>query len=1062
MRAVLLVLLSAGALRAQVSSGTLLGEVRDASQALVEGARVTARNQATGFTRQTTSGSAGVYRMEDLAPGTYSVTALRDGFETASAADVVVEISRRTRLDFELRPGDAGTTVDVVEQVSPLQTDESSTGYRFSESALASLPLVGRNILSLVTVGPGPIPRQLGGFYHDTINDVQGNRGAVALNNPTNGGRSTMNTYMIDGASNTDRNVYAIAVVPPIESVKEFRVQTLLAPAEFANAGGGVVDVATRPGTKVFHGSMYEYLRNEATDARGFFDDPSLPRPIFRQNQFGGTLGGRLIWPSTYFFGAYDGLRSQSATSTLHLFPDAALRAGDFTGRNPLFDPLNTNATGQRAPLPGNQIPTGRIDASARKYIDGYLPLPNRPEGTTNYLDATPNRQDNDAGSIRIDHQFRDQSSLFGRYTINDERGRLAGAFPERPSLENLRAQQAALGYTRSGRNWVNEARFSFTRLRVFNTPESAFQTDVMAQLGIGGFPSDPFYYGLPQFVVTNFETVTDATTLPQVQRDNMWNFSDSYSRVTGRHQWKAGFQWTNFQLNYLQSRFPRGLYQFTGTFTNDPSLPDTTGDAFADFLLGFPQSTQRNVGDATAYMRQKTYALFVQDDWRITSRLTLNIGLRYEYFAPYTEKNGNFLNLDYRTLPAAPRLVQESSAVNPDRNDFAPRVGFSWLMDSRTVFRAGYGIFYAPEIAIETYDLVRNRLKNENNQTSGLVPLLTIEQGFPQSGSLGFPSYFGMDLNARTPYVQQWSGGFQREFGRSVVIDVGYLGTKGTKLGRFRRFNTPQHVETGENLDPRPGELQSLRTFPELGPIFQRQHIANSDYHSLQIRAEKRFSRGLSFLLGFVWSKSVDDADAETIGLYDSVGAQDERNLRLERGLSFFNAGRRFSGGFTWDLPAPQFLQVLLRNWQTSGMVTLQDGTPLNPAYFAADYANSGTPNRPNVVPGQKAELPPSERSIDRYFNTDAFSTPAPYTFGNAGRDILPGPGNAVLDLALQRRFHLTERWSMAFRGEAFNALNTPNIGIPVPNPDFGPFFGRIVSSGSPRRFQFALRLDF
>jgi len=1068
MKVLILGVLSAGTLAAQISSGTLLGDVRDSSQAVVQGAQITARNRATGFTRTTTSGDVGSYRLEDLSPGTYSVSAARQGFETASRSEVILEVNRKTRLDFELRPGDARVTVEVKAAASPLQTDDSSTGYRFGQSALTSLPLVGRNIISLVPVGPGAIPRQLGGFTHDTINDVQGNRGAVALNNPVNGGRSTMNAYMVDGASNTDRNVYAVAVIPPIESVQEFRVQSTLAPAEFSNAGGGVVDIVTRPGGAALHGSLYEYLRNEAPDARGFFDDPSLPRPIFRQNQFGGTAGGKFFWPATYFFAAYDGLRGESAASTLHLFPNSALRSGDFSGRNPLFDPLNTDSGGRRAPFAANRIPSSRQDAAARKYIDQYLPLPNRPEGTSNYLDATPNQHQNDAASGRIDHQFRDQSLLFGRYTINDERGRLAGAFPERPSVENLRAQQAALGYTRSGRNWVNEARFSFTRLRVFNTPESAFQTDVMADLGIQGFGSDPFYYGLPHFLVTNFETVIDATTLPQVQRDNLWHFANSYSRVSGRHQWKVGFQWINFQLNYLQSRFPRGLYQFTGTFTNDPSRPVETGDAFADFLLGFPQSTQRNAGDATAYMRQKTYGLFVQDDWRINSRLTLNLGLRYEYFAPYSESRGNFLNLDYSTLPAAPRLVPEARAVNPDRNDFAPRAGLAWRVpdlfgrDSRAVVRAGYGIYYAPEIALENYDLVRNRLRNENNQTTGLVPLLTIEQGFPSNGTLGLPSYYGMDRNARTPYMQQWSMGVQREFGAGAMLEIAYIGTKGSHLGRVRRFNTPLHVETGENLDPRPGELQSLRTFPELGPLFQRQHIANSSYHSLQIRGEKRFARGFSFLMGFVWAKSIDDSDASTVGLFDSIGAQDERNLRLERGLSFFNVGRRLSGGFLWDAPQPKFWQPLLRNWQTGGMIMLQDGTPLNPVYFAADYANSGTPNRPNVVPGQTAALPPSERSINRYFNTDAFSTPAPYTFGNAGRNTLPGPGNVVLDLALQRRFQFDERWSMAARAEAFNALNHPNIGIPIPNPDFGPFFGRIVSAGQPRRFQFALRLEF
>ncbi|MGC4054046.1 MAG: carboxypeptidase-like regulatory domain-containing protein, partial [Paludibaculum sp.] len=518
MKLLVAVLLSSCAATAQVSSGTFFGEVRDASHALVPGAHVVARSAATGFVRTTVTNDSGSYSIDGLAAGSYSVRAEKPGFQVTVAREAVLEVNQKGRLDFELKPGEASTSVDVVADVSPLQASDATAGAYFETSSVSSLPLVGRNIVSLITVGPGAIPRQLSGFYHDTITDLQGNRGLVGLNHPINGGRSTMNMYLLDGANNTDRNTFSIAVVPPLESVQEFRVQTSLAAAEFPNAGGGVIDVITKSGSQVLHGSAYEYLRNEATDAHSFFDDPSLPRPIFRQNQFGGSVGGQVPLPSTFFFAAYDGLRGQAAASTLHLFPNTALRAGDFADRNPIFDPLTADTvTGQRAPLPGNRIPASRIDGIARKYVDTYLPLPNRPEGATNYLDSTADRHDNDSANGRLDHQFRDGSSLFGHYTINDERGRLGRAFPERPSLENLRAQQVSLGYLRTGSNWSGEGRLAYTRLRVFNVPESAFQKDVMAELGIQGFSSDPFFYGLPYFLVTNFETVIDTTTLPQV-----------------------------------------------------------------------------------------------------------------------------------------------------------------------------------------------------------------------------------------------------------------------------------------------------------------------------------------------------------------------------------------------------------------------------------------------------------------------------------------------------------------------------------------------------------------
>jgi hypothetical protein len=291
------------------------------------------------------------------------------------------------------------------------------------------------------------------------------------------------------------------------------------------------------------------------------------------------------------------------------------------------------------------------------------------------------------------------------------------------------------------------------------------------------------------------------------------------------------------------------------------------------------------------------------------------------------------------------------------------------------------------------------------------------------------------------------------------MLLEVAYVGTKGTHLGRFRRFNTPQQVELGLDLPPRPGDIQSLRSFPQLGPIFQRQNIANSDFNSLQIKVDKRLDSHFSLLASFVWSKSIDDADSVQPGEYDSFGAQDESNLRKERGLSFFNVGRRFSAGFVYNLPAGL---RYTRGWQVSGIITLQDGTPVNPVYFSEDFANTGTPNRPNVVAGQNVILPVDQRSASHYFNTAAFSDPQPYTFGNAGRDTIPGPGNEVVDISLHRVFKIRESKTLEFRAESFNLLNHPNIGVPGPYPDFGPAFGQIFSTGQPRRYQIALRFGF
>ncbi|MEO8025564.1 MAG: TonB-dependent receptor [Bryobacteraceae bacterium] len=1064
-------LLLAVACNGQVSTGSLGGEVRDPSGALIDGVRITVSNLATQFERTVTTSSLGVFRAADLAPGIYRVSAEKAGFQTAVAASVAIDLNQHARLDFGLLVGSGSESVTVDSAVTPVQADEASIGYQLPAPAIRGLPLAKRNVLAFVTLGPAAIPRQLGGFGHDIVNDVQASRGAVAINPPVNGARSTANVFLLDGIYNTDRTVFVIASSPLIESIQDVRVLSSTAAAEFPQNGGGVIDIATRAGSKAFHGSAFEFFQNEKPDARGFFEESILPKSIYRQNEYGASLGGRLPVSSTYFFGSFEGARNRDARSRFHILPDASMRAGDLRASQPLFDPLSSTPGGGRLPFAQNRIPGNRIDPIATRFFDLYEPLPNRArDDRGNYLDSTPNQNDADHGSVRVDHQFRNRSQLFGRYTINDERNRVAGSFPQRPTLERLRAQQVAIGYTIGGASWMNapwlnDVRVGFTRLRTFSFPESAFQTDVIRDLGIISAQDDPLFFGLPAFNITNSETVQDDTTRPQTQRNNTWYFSDGFSQTRGRHTWKAGLQAIVFQLNYLQSQNPRGQYIYNGFYSQDPLKPGVTGDPFADFLLGFPQITRRTVGSPLAYLRQHDIAGYLQDDWRVSSRLTVNLGLRYEYISPYSEKRNNLINLDYSTLPKAPRLVSVDTPTAPDRNNFAPRVGLAYRLPKvgrETVFRAGYGVFFNTEIAIEAYDLIRNGLRNEINQTNSLKPVLTTRDGFPTTAALGLPSYYGLDTNARTPYIQQWTASVQRDFGYGLLGEIAYAGTKGTKLGRFRRFNTPQQVETGANLDPRPGDLQSLRTFPELGPIFQRQHISNSSYNSLQLKVEKRYRSQLGLLASYVWSKSIDDADSILPGQYDSFGAQDERNLRLERGLSFFDVKRRFSAGFVYDLPSVHVFRALLGGWRLSGILTFQDGTPLNPVYFGADFANSGTPNRPNIVAGQKVALPEDQRSIYRYFNTDAFSTPAPYTFGNAGRDTIPGPGNAVIDASLQKRFRLTEAMGLDFRAEAFNLANHPNLGIPGPYPDFGPFFGRIFVTGPPRRLQFGLRLDF
>ena len=1058
----------AGIANAQVSSSSLLGIVTDPSGGAVSGVKVTASQIATGFTRTAQTGAEGQYRIDDLRPGDYTVDAEKEGFKHETTGAITLELNQKGRVDLQLQIGAVSDSLTVEANASPVATDDASMGYRLDSATVLSLPLSTRDVASLVTLGASAVPRQLGGFTNDTASDYQGARGLVQQNAPVNGARATMNAYTLDGAPNTDRMVFAMAIEPPLESVQEFRIVTSQASAEFAQAGGAIVDVVSKSGQKALHGTAFDYLRNEATDARNYFEDPTLPRARFRQNQFGASAGGPLKLKNTFFFATYEGVRGSNASASVAEVPTPAIRSGNFAGGSQIFDPLTLDVAGNRAPFPNDAVPQSRLDPIAIKYLHQYEPLPNTNSSTDNYLDTTPNSTNHDFGSARIDHQFHDQSVLFGRYTINDQRDRVNSAFPLRPTAEDTRGQQAALGYTRSWRNWLNEARVSFTRLRVFDVPQSAFGANIAADLGVTGVSTDPFTYGLPYFLVGNYATLTDDPTIPKVQRDNSWNYSDGVSLVRGSHTIKMGIQGGRYQINYLRDQNQRGQFTYTGAYTQDLNNPNTTGDAFADFLLGYPQNTLRNIGDTQAYLRQWSLGAYIQDDWRAAPRLTVNAGLRYEYTSPWSAKGDNLLNLDFSNLPAAPTLVRESTATNPDVKNFGPRIGLAWRLPGNvfdrlaTTFRAGYGIYFNPEIAVETYDLVLNGIQSQQNQADGIIPVLTTANGFPQTASTGFPAYYGINPNAKTPYIQQWQAGFQNELPGRILFELAYAGTKGTRLGRFRQDNTALHTVDGENLAPRPGDLQSLLEFPTLGPIVERENLANSIYHSLQVKVEKRLSNRLTILASFVWSKSIDDADSPIVGSYDSAGAQDERNLHLERGLSFANVPRRAAVNAIYSLPSTPFLKPVFSNWQLGTVLTLQDGTPLNPLYYFTDFANSGTPNRPNLVPGQSISLPAAQRTVAEYFNINAFSDPAPYTFGNAGRDIIPGPGNEILDLSIQRRFRVRENVALNFRTEFFNTLNHPNFGIPLPYVDFTGLFGKIFGVGDPRRLQFALRLEF
>lgn len=1053
---------------AQVPSSVLSGRVADPSGRPVPSASVSLHSLGTDLARTQETGTDGLFRFGGLPPGNYRLAVEHRGFASYLVGRIQLRVRETVELEVRLTLAARAERISVTEVPVLVEAAVSPEGWTAAQEQIDGLPLEQRNFAGLATLGPGVVPRHLGGFVHDVVSDVQPARGELALNPPVNGVRGTANTFLLDGVLNTDGNTNAVVVNPPIHAVQEFRLQTSFSPAEFGYSGGGVVNMISRQGSEQLHAGAFEYLRNEALDARNYFDPAGSSKAAFRQHQFGAQAGGRVPRArGLFFFGAYEGLRLDQGRASASTVPDAALRSGDFSAAGTIYDPRTLDpVTGNRQPFANNRIPAGRIDPIARGVLDKFEPLPNT-SGANNFLDSAPDARTNDSTTGRMDWQYSSRATLFARYSLNSERANQGHDLLLQPSLERVRAQQLAIGHTYAASAAVNEVRLGFNRLRVLELPRNAYTRDVAGELNVGGIDRDPVNYGLPTFILGNFMMASDDPTLPLTQRDQTFQGLDSFSLRRGRHTIQAGGEFRRFEMNYQQRLNSRGRFTFTGAYTGDP---------FGDFLLGLPQMTERTAGQPQAYLRRLGYAAYLQDDVRLEPRVILTLGVRYDYHSPFSDKRGNLFNLDYSTLPAAPVLVQQGTAafdrgfINRQRRDFAPRIGLGWTPGrGHLVFRAAYGIYYSPEIAAETYNLVRNGVRVEQNRASGNDPILTLANGFPSGANSGFRSYFGLDPRARTPYVQHWNATWQAG-ARGFAFEAAYIGTRGTHLGRFRNFNTPQHVETGENLSPRDGDIQSLRTFPSLGKIVQVQHISNSIYHSLQLRAERRMARGLRLQASFTWAKAIDDADSILPGLFDSVGAQDERNLRLERGLSFFDVRRRIAFNFVWDLPfghARRFLASspvcrLVSGWTVSGTGLLQDGTPLNPVYFGFQPANSDTFNRPNVVPGQNIALPRGERTPEHFFNTAAFSDPAPLTFGNAGRNIIPGPGNNVFNFAIQRSFSLRESRRLDFRAELFNAFNHPNFGIPGPYADFGPFFGKVFSVGDPRRIQLGVRFNF
>jgi hypothetical protein len=1087
-------------LAAQSTSGTIVGTVTDPTGAVVAGANVTVTNQGTGIALKTTTDSTGNYVLTPVAVGTYSVTVESAGFKKSVSSNITVNVQDRVRVDAALQVGEIVDTVEVAASAPLLQTDTSYLGQVVESQRIVDLPLNGRYFsrLAILTAGTAPTPagardEKTGGFS-------------------SNGVRPYQNNYLLDGVDNNSMsedmvNQASYVVGPPPDAIAEFKVQTNSMSAEFGRSGGAVLNVTIKSGTNALHGTVYEFLRNSALDAKNFFDSPSDPIPPFKLNQFGFSTGGPVVKNRTFFFFDYQGTRQRTGHTFFATLPPPAWRNGDFSGFRPIFDPATTavdaNGNAVRQPFANNQIPQDHWNPIAKKLMDAF-PAPNITGSvdetgvSNNYLTNPVEPDTTNHFDVRIDHKISDSDSIFGRLSFSNNHLTPPGAIP--PPLDA--ADFASGDFLNNARNvvitethiftprTVNELRLGYSRNRSerlqFNSDKNLSQ-----EFGIPGVPFGPTNGGLPQFNVDGLNSFGSAEYQPTVEIQNVYHIVDSLSLIRGRHTIKIGAEIkprVNFTI--LQPPYPRGELNFSGNGTHDANPDNDSGLGAADLLLGrLDSAILSSFIDDTFQQPGQFY--FVQDDFKVTKKLTLNLGLRYEFVTFAMEKYNAEANFNIKTntldiaggrqdpLPPSwyPQIAVNRNAprslVPNEKHDFGPRLGFAYNLRNRTVVRGGYGLFYS------SYEAGPLSIPNPGNnppffnQTtypsiSFLQPnakVNSLSQGFPADALTNpdQPSLFSLDPNFHNPYVQHWNFSVQQDLGWNAVWEISYAGSKGTKLYEFREAN-PVRPSTDPNADS-----ASRRPRPYLGDLAYWCACNSSHYHALQTKVEKRFSQGLSFLTAYTFGKVIDEKSQASLGFHSGGNPRSPEHPDWEKSRADFDIKHRFVNSLSYTLPigkGKRFAsglhgvgQALLGGWELQGIQAVNTGVPRT--VRSRNLSNGSGEGRPNRIAG--VSLYPANRGPDAWFNKDAFDFATFGTFGNSGRNILSTATQVNIDMSVFKDFAITESKKIQFRSEFFNMINHPNFRSDSLNVRFDQSGGGVYDSAWPsRQIQFALKFIY
>ena len=1147
-------ILAAAGLSSQTITASLEGLVRDPSGAVVAGATASILNTGTNLAEKFITGQDGRFFAPLLQPGTYVVTVEAQGFKRVERTNLQLDVAQAARIEIELPLGAVTETVNVTAEAAMIDPTSSSVGHLLTSEGIENLPMNQRNPLALVLLVPG--------MTGTVGNDVYGGNFSI------NGGRAGSSDVLLDGvtAAVPSDASQRITMYPSVDAVSEFRVQTNNYSAEFGSSGGGIINLIYKSGTNSLHGSAYDYLRNSVMDSNTWANNKNgVSLASFKRNQFGGSLGGPVVLPKLYngrdkffFFVDYEGLRQRSATSLLTTMPTQSQRNGDFSNtRNAsgalitIYDPFSTTANGSaytRTPMPGNIIPPSRFNPVSSLALK-YWPLPNEPGNlytlANNYYQAGANITDIDQFDAKGDYNISNAQrlSIRGSRRFLDTPATIY--FPtaieaaQNGDSVDYAITNAVLNYTLTvSPTFVTNLRVGYSRV---------LKTTV--EIGTGFDETLPTTLGFPSYVKaeadalfmsglspTGYYGIGAGTNSLGVLALDTQSYQLANNKVTARHNIKFGLEFRLYNNDTTQQQQPTGSYSFTQNFTGGPNplSPASIGDGFASFLFGTPATgtTLKNYRGTST--RSDYWAPYVNDDWKVTSKLTLNIGLRWDLTIPEYERynRANYFNptipnplgaqiglanlhggLVFYGVDGTPRRTSTT-----EWKDFAPRLGFAYQWNQKTVIRAAYGIFFAPpstaagqSLGVIGFAATTSMVASQNG---GITPYNTLDNSYPQGylpitgSALGLNTALGSSVTAqlygiRNPYLQNWNFGIQRVIPGGFVVDASYVGTKGTYLvtgagGYGLNQMPPQNLSLGSALtqqvaNPFYGTIatgslsaatipryQLLLPFPQFTSVSEQFATgSNSIYHSAQVKVEKRFSNGMNLLLAYTNSKSIDDGSVDngnfTGGAVSNNGYQNIYNRAGERGISPFDVSQRLVVSYVYDLPFGRgravgqawnrAVDAALGGWQFNGIVTYQKGVPLElSANIPVSGGVYGSTLRPNSN-GHSAKLSgPAVKRLNEYFNTSDFLAPAAFTLGNISRtlpdDRAPGMNN--YDLSLFKNFKPRERLTVELRVESFNALNHPQFGAPTSNIN-SVTFGQISSTAnSPRNMQVAMKVLF